>query len=315
MRFRSGGRGPAKVLLLLAAGFAVLLVATPAHARSDKSGLNENDQVVLNGRLDITADQTVDNAVILNGPARIDGTVRESVFVLNGDAEISGKVGEDVVVVNGDVIVRSTAEIDGDLVTNGSPTIEEGATIKGSRSSVVTRFDFEGLGVAGRFLWWLAYSVSVLAAGLLLLAIAPGLATSVREAVRRRTGASIGLGVAAFFLLPIASVILLVTVVGFPLGLFLLLALALIYTVGYTVALYAVGTLVLAPDKSRFLVFVIGWLIVRVVALIPFVGGLLWTAGAIWGLGLLIVSRRGTQAALPAAATAPPPPPPVAVPG
>ena len=113
----------------------------------------------------------------------------------------------------------------------------------------------------------------------------------------------------------IASVILLVTVIGTPLGLFLLLALALIYTVGYTVALYAVGTLVLGADKNRFLVFVIGWLIVRVVALIPFVGGLLWMAGTIWGLGLLIVSRRGaTQSALPAT-TAPPPPPPVAVPG
>jgi cytoskeletal protein CcmA (bactofilin family) len=303
------------VLLMVAAAFVVLLMATPAQAQSDKDGLSENDQVVLNGRLDIAADQTVDSAVILNGPARIDGTVRESVFVLNGDAEISGTVGEDVVVVNGDVVVRSSAEIDGDLVTNGSPTIEEGATVKGNRTSVVTRFDFEGLGFAGRILWWFAYSASVLAVGLLLLAITPGLATSVRDAVRRRTGASIGLGVAAFFLLPIASVILLVTVIGTPLGLFLLLALALIYTVGYAVALYAVGTLVLAADKNRFLVFVIGWLIVRVVALIPFVGGLLWMAGAIWGLGLLIVGRRGTQAALPEATTAPPPPPPVAVPG
>jgi hypothetical protein len=301
------------MLLSLGAALAVLLMTTPAGAQPGEKGLSEDDQVVLTGQLEVAEGETVDSAVILNGPARIDGTVRGSVFVLNGDAEISGTVGEDVVVVNGDVVVRSGAEIDGDLVTNGSPTVEDGATIQGDRTTVVTRFDLEGLGYAGRFLWWLAYSVSVLAVGLLLLAIAPGLAISVREAVRGRTGASIGLGVALFFLTPIASLILLFTVIGTPLGFFVLLALALIYTIGYTVALYAVGTLVVPPDKSRFLVFVIGWLIVRVVALIPVVGGLLWMAGAIWGLGLLLVAGRGRQAALPAAAT--PPPPPVAVPG
>ena len=311
MRFRSGRRGPA---LLLGATLAVLLVATPASARSGEKGLSEDDQVVLTGRLEVAKDETVDSAVILNGPARIDGTVRESIFVLNGDAEISGTVGENVVVVNGHAVVRSGARIGGDLVTNGSPTVESGATIEGQRGTVVTRFDFEGLGLAGRFLWWFAYSVSVLAVGLLVLAFAPGLAMSVRDVVRRRTGASIGLGVALFFLLPIASLILLVSVIGTPLGFFLLLALALIYTVGYAVALYALGTIVVPPDKNRFLVFVIGWLIVRVVALIPVVGGLLWMAGAIWGLGLLLVAGRARQPALPATTT-PPPPPPVAVPG
>jgi hypothetical protein len=309
--FRPGGR--TRLLVVLGASLAVLLVASPALAQTGDEGPSDDDQIVLTGRLLVAADESVDTAVIFNGPARIDGTVRDSVFVLNGDAEISGTVREDVVVVNGDVVVRSGAEIDGDLVTNGSPTVEEGATIKGQRATVVTRFDFEGLGFAGRFVWWLAYSVSVLAVGLLVLALSPGLAMSVRDTVRRRTGASIGFGVLLFFLLPVASLILLVSVLGTPLGFFLLLALALIYTIGYTIALLAVGTLVVPPDRNRFLVFVIGWLIVRVVALIPVVGGLLWMAGAIWGLGLLLVAARSRQPALPAAGT--PPPPPVPVPG
>jgi hypothetical protein len=258
--------------VVLGASLAVLLVASPAVGQSGDEGPSDDDQIVLTGRLLVAADETVDTAVIFNGPARIDGTVGDSVFVLNGDAEISGTVREDVVVVNGDVVVRSGAEIDGDLVTNGS-----------------------------------------LAVGLLLLALAPGLASSARDAVRRRTGASIGFGVLLFFLLPVASLILLISVLGTPLGFFLLLALALIYTIGYTVALLAVGTLVVPPDRNRFLVFVIGWLIVRVVALIPVVGGLLWMAGAIWGLGLLLVAARSRQPALPAAGT--PPPPPVPVPG
>ena len=65
----------------------------------------------------IGADRTVDTAVIFNGHATVEGTVREDLFVLNGDTEISGTVNGDVVVFNGDVAVRSGAEIGGDLVT------------------------------------------------------------------------------------------------------------------------------------------------------------------------------------------------------
>jgi cytoskeletal protein CcmA (bactofilin family) len=285
-----------------------LALALPASAKSG-GPLNEDDQIVLTGRLDVAPDETVDSAVIFNGPARIDGTVRDSVFVLNGDAEISGTVHEDVVVINGDVTVRSSAEIDGDLATKSTPTVEEGATIRGERRNIVTRFDVEGIGFAGRVAWWIGYSVSMLILGLLLLAFAPGLAEGVRTAVRGRTGRSIGMGVGLFFLIPIGAIVLLVSIVGIPLGFFVLLALGLIYSIGYVVATIAVGTLVVKPTQSRFIVLVVGWAILRVLALIPVLGGLVWFAGSVWGLGLLAVASRGRRVE-----PAPPPPPPVPVP-
>ena len=301
-------RGRSRIVLrgLATAGLLLVSLAAPAQAQDDGSGGDENDQVVLTGQLLIEADRTVDTAVIFNGPATIEGTVREDLFVLNGDTEVSGTVNGDVVVFNGDVAVRSGAEIGGDLVTQSTPQVEDGATIRGSQTNVATKFDYDVGGFAGRFVWWLGYTVSVLILGLLLLAFAPRLDEAVIETIRARLGSSIGWGIGLFFLLPIASVLLLFTVVGIPLGLFVLFALALIYTIGYTVATHSVGRLVMR-SSSRYAAFLVGLVILRALALIPIVGGVLWLLASVWGLGVIAVAIRAGR--MPRAATAAPPPP------
>jgi hypothetical protein len=303
------GRWRILIRALATAGLLLVSLAAPARAQDDGSGGDENDQVVLTGQLLIEADRTVDTAAIFNGPATIEGTVREDLFVLNGDTEISGTVNGDVVVFNGDVAVRSGAEIGGDLVTQSTPQVEDGATIRGSRTNVATKFDYDMGGFAGRFVWWLGYTVSVLILGLLLLALAPHLDEAVVETIRARLGSSIGWGIGLFLLLPIASVLLIVTVVGIPLGLFVLFALALIYTIGYTVATLGVGRLVMR-SSSRYAAFLVGLVILRAFALIPVLGGLLWLLASVWGLGLLAVAiRAGHTPRKVTAASAPPPMP------
>ena len=290
---------------------AVVLSVSPAFAQADGSS-DQNDQVVLTGRLEVAEGEVVDTAVIFDGPAQIDGTVRESVVVFNGDAEVTGTVEDDVWVFNGDLVIRSGAEVGGDLVTRSTPEVEDGATVRGDRSDVMVRWDVDFVDFAGRVAWWVAYSVSTLVLGLLLLAFAPALAPTIGDVVRFRLGASIGWGLGLFFLLPIAAVLLLVTLVGIPLGLYTLLALALIYTVGYVVALIGVGGLLLRSNPSRYLTFLVGWLVLRLLALIPVAGGLLWFAASVWGLGLLAVAiRRGSTVALETPATPPMPPAPV----
>ena len=113
-----------------------------------------------------------------------------------------------------------------------------------------------------------------------------------RNRCATRLGSSIGWGADSSSCCRSASVLLLVTVVGIPLGLFLLLALAFIYTLGYAVATMAAGNMIMRSSSSRFVVFLVGWVVLRVLALIPFVGGWLWFLGSVWGLGLLAVAIR-----------------------
>ncbi|HEX2424403.1 MAG TPA: polymer-forming cytoskeletal protein [Actinomycetota bacterium] len=302
------------VLVAVLVPAAVALAAGPAEAQSDRSGLNDKDQVVLNGRLFVPKGLTLDNAVILNGPAQIAGTVRETVFVLNGNVEVWGTVGNDVVCVNGTVVIHSGAHIGGDLVTQTAPTVERGATIVGRQRNVASRLDLQGIGFASRFAWWVGYSASTLFLGLVLLLLFPALDGAGHRVWRDHVGEAVGFGVAAFFVLPIVAVLFLVTIVAIPLGLFLLFGLALLYTVGYVAGSLVLGRLLVKPPSSRFLAFLLGWVILRAIGLVPFLGGLVWLVASVVGLGVLAVAaRRATPSTtLPAAAPPPPPPPPPA---
>jgi hypothetical protein len=311
-------RSARRTLLAVALVGCVLGIASaPSAFAQDEGGTSGgDDQVVLTGELLVPEGATVGTAVIFNGDATIDGTATESVVVFNGDVEITGTVGDDVVAFNGRVIVRSGAEVDGDIASRQHPQIEEGARVRGQITGISDRFDFEGLGWVGRYVWWFGYTISTLILGLVLLLFLPGVDAPLTDAFRRRMGASFGFGAAIFFLLPIAAVLLLVVVVAIPLGLFLLLALALLYTLGYVAGAHVLGRRLVNQPGSRYVAFLVGWLILRGIGLIPFLGGLVWALASIAGLGALVIAARGSTsvpAPPPSLPVAPIPEPPPAV--
>jgi hypothetical protein len=298
----------------IAAAVLAIVAAPSAFAQDEGTAPAGDDQIVLTGALLIPEGETVGTAVIFNGDATIEGTVTQSVVVFNGEVEIAGTVGDDVVVFNGHVVVRSGAVVDGDIASRQRPVIEDGATVGGDLEGISGRLDPEWLEVVGRIAWWVGYSVSTLILGLVLLLLAPGFDRPLAEAFRRRMGASLGFGAAIFFLLPLAAVLLLVVVVALPLGLFLLLSLALLYTVGYVAGAHVLGRRVLRPESSRFAAFLVGWGIVRGFGLIPIAGTVVWVLAAIAGLGAIVIAARGSMP-VPTrpVATPPVPAPPPAV--
>jgi hypothetical protein len=302
------GSGARAWLVAVAGILTCLVLASPAAAQGGAAEGGDDDQVVLTGGLVVPESKTVGTVVVFNGPVVIEGTVTDSVVVFNGRTEISGTVDEDVVVFNGRVFIRSGAEVGGNVASRQTPEIEDGATVGGKVESIASRVDFENLWFAGRVAWWIGYSVSTLILGLLLLLFAPRIDVAIADVVRSRMGAAFGLGAAAFFLVPIVAVILLVTIVGIPLGLFLLLALALLYTVGYVAGAHALGRLLVKMPRSRFLAFLAGLGILRLAAVVPFLGGLVWLVASILGLGALVVAARRPPLAVVETSTLPPPP-------
>lgn len=179
----------------------------------------------------------------------------------------------------------------------------------GSIDDLSRRWNFYDITFVGRFAWWLAYTVSTLVLGLVLLLLAPRLDPASVRALRTQLAGTIGFGLLWFVLLPIVAVLLLVTIVGIPLGLFLLLALALVYSVAYVVGVLAIGRLVVKETSSRFVAFLAGWAAFRALALVPFVGGIAFAVAAVLGLGTLWVARGAPSEMEPAAAPVVPPPP------
>jgi hypothetical protein len=265
----------------------VLALAPPAWAQ-DAQG--PEAFVVLSGRADVPQGQQVGDLVVFHGSSTVDGTVDGSLTAFDAPVTIAGRVNGDVVAFNGRVELRSGANVSGDVVSRDAPVVASGATIGGERRRVQTNFNWKGFGWAGRLAWWLAVSVSTLVVGLVLLWLVGRGAGRILEAGRTRVGPAIGWGLLLFFGLPILAVIALVTLVGIPLGLGLLAALGLIYALGYSASAWILGRSLLRAPAAWVVAFLVGWAILRVVALIPILGGLVWFVAVVFGLGALVVA-------------------------
>lgn len=281
------------VFALLVALMALTAAAPAAGAQSDDDDLD--NIVVLTGRAEVRSGETVDNVFIVDGPVVIEGTVRDAVVAVNGDIRVDGTVEDDVVAIDGRVTITSSGTVEGDVISRNRPVTD--GELRGSwQEWDLTQWDAT-TAIAGRLVMWLAFSISSLVLGLLLLLVAPRAAEAVESAGRRRVGATILWGLVLLIGLPLVAVIALVTLVGIPLGLWLLLALWFIYWIGYTVGAWVLGRRIVRT-ASPFLAFLAGWAILRVLALIPIVGGLAWLAAVIVGLGAIVVAGRERRAVI-----------------
>ncbi len=105
--------------------------------------------------------------------------------------------------------------------------------------------------------------------------------------------------------LPVVSMLVMFTVVGIPRGVLRLLSLALLYATGYVVAALALGRMTVEEPTSRYLAFLVGLVILRLVGLIPALGGLVTYMASAYGLvHTAIAAWRAARRPTPMAAAA-----------
>jgi cytoskeletal protein CcmA (bactofilin family) len=269
----------------------MILAVTPASAVGQADDSFTGDRVVITGPVTIDRGQTADDVVVIDGPVSVAGRVRGDLVVVNGRLRISGTVEGDVVAVADRAALAPGARVGGDFVYGDKrPLVASGATIGGDIQRVSVGEVTDPVGFIGAVALWIAVSVSALVLGLLLLWLAPRALDAAFRAASTSLGATIGWGLLLFFGLPILAVIALVTIVGIPLGVALLLALLPIYAIGYTTSAWLLGRRLVGPPRGRVLAFLAGLAILRILAIIPIVGGIVWFAATVVGLGALLVA-------------------------
>ncbi|HEX6237679.1 MAG TPA: hypothetical protein VFZ68_10825 [Acidimicrobiales bacterium] len=278
----------ASVLAVVAlAGLAGVAVAPAAGAQvAEEQGDNV---VVLTGRAVVRSGETVDNVVIADGPAVIDGTVRNGVIALNGDVLVRGVVEDQIVAVDGRVRIFPSGEVQGDVLSRNRPAVQGGGQFGGDWDELDPTSWVRATTIVTRIALWVAVTVSVLLLGLLLGLLAPRAPAAVHAAARERIGPVIGWGLLLTIGLPIAALLVMATLVGLPLGLVVLLALGLVYAIGYTAGAWVLGRTI-ASRAHPVLSFLAGWGILRVLALIPVLGGLVGFVAVVVGLGAIAVA-------------------------
>jgi hypothetical protein len=299
--------GVAAVRRLAIAAMMLWVVAFPATALAQTTTLNPaagtghaQDQVVLTGSVVVPKGSTVGEVVVFHGRALISGSVQGDVVVLDGPVTIDGGyVTGDIVTLHGVIHVTSTSLIGGSVLGGGHVVVDPGAKVGGDVREHVS-FTLEGpVAALGFVLGSVALAVSVLLVGLLLLFVAPRATERVATAARTAPFASLGWGVLVTIALPVLCVLAIASIVGLPLGLAGLLAIALLFLVGLAFTAWAIGRVVVKPPGRRMPAFLAGWGIVAVAGAIPFVQIGVWGLGGAFGLGAFVVaiwrSRRAEK--------------------
>jgi hypothetical protein len=290
-------RRPVSLVFLAVLALALLPGRALAAEREPR------DQIVLSGTVEVPRGKEVGEVVVFNGSVTIAGVARGDVVVLVGHIAIFGQVSGSVVNLGGSIVLGPGAQVRGSVIAGDHVITREGAEVGGVSREGVTFSLSHPLGVLGTFIVWGAVAVSTLLLGLVLLLFVPRGVDAVHSAASTAPWTSVGWGVGMFLGLPVLAVLLLASVLGLPLGLVVLLALAFVLFAGYTLSAWIVGRLLWKPPRNRVLSLLIGWAIFTAVAAVPFAGGIVWLLGAMFGLGALVVAtwrsrgRRGRHRA------------------
>lgn len=141
---------------------------------------------------------------------------------------------------------------------------------------------------------WLVL-LSIFITGAILLSFAGGLTQAYAENIRKKLWRSLFIG-AAFFVIPIIIVALLVTGFGALFGLILLMSWIFTALVSLALSPYLLGSIFLSPSwannySKRLLVLTLGSLIMWGVAMIPTFGALILLALFMISLGSLVLAK------------------------
>lgn len=283
------------------------LYAAGGQVRVDGS-INRNARIA-GGDVDIGPKASIGgNVTVAGGEVRIDGAVKGAVGVAGGRLRINGPVEGDVVATSGAVELGSSARIAGKLryASRAEVRRDPAAQVQGG----VERMQVGGAGaeraergIRRAFAW--AWSIGLMVIAALLVAALPDFHRRVSQTLRTRVGTSLLLGFVVLVCIPVAALLLLLTIVGAPLALGAVLFYVGLLLLAYVSAGIALGDWALgrfapvhAPQRSwRIGAVMLGMLLISLLGRLPFVGTLIVLLALLIGLGALLLQMRGSPAA------------------
>jgi len=223
----------------------------------------------------------------------LDGHVGGDLLAFFKTLDLNGSIGGNVRTQGRSLTIGSGAEIAGTTKFKGPnpPDVAPGAKLGGPVE--FTRHERGPDRMSPRYYWHQALHWGAgFVFGLVLLLIAPGFFYDVANACKKVARAS-GLGVLFLLALPVAAILVCVTIVGIPVGLTALFL--------YGVAIYSTQVFVGAWLGERILGagvgfgptlgrLALGLAVIRVLRLIPYLGALVAPVVVIWGLGALVLT-------------------------
>ncbi|WP_254768109.1 bactofilin family protein [Salinilacihabitans rarus] len=282
-------------------------------------GTVSGDVAGVAGTVHVAEGGTVDGAVeVAAGSVRVDGTVTGDVSAGAGHVEVgeTARIGGDLAVgagylsvdgaVDGDVragaetiVLGPNADVAGEFRYDAGEFTEDPAASVGGGVVHDASLGGNGVGTVEVFTVppWLVTGYELVASlllGAVLLAVFPSFSSGVASRVADDPVTSGGVGVLTLIGVPVALVLVALTVVGIPLTVLGAFGFALAVWVAVVYGQYAVGAwaLGLADRENRWLALAVGLVGFAVLGAVPFLGGLLEFVAFLLGLGALALGLR-----------------------
>ena len=290
-------------VLILALG-----VAAPSVAAADEV-LPHTGRVLVSveGDVALPAGEHADVVVVVRGAARISGEVN-TIVVIDGSLEMTGARAESVIAVRSPTTLGPGTIVLGDVRTLDA-TVQQaaGSQVQGSVRDLTP--EIAGIGAVlapAAILLWIGFGLAALVAALALAGLAARQVRTAERLISREPLKTFLVGVATAIVTPILGVLMIVTVVGAPLGFAILLGvLPAVAFVGYLVSAIWVGEWLLrqltrgAAADRPYVGAVLGVIALAVLGIVPLLGAIasLFGFGAVVLLAWRTLARSGTDTA------------------
>lgn len=252
----------------------------------------------ITGRLDAAA-----------GTLDVDGDVAGDARVAGGRVNLGGTFGGDVDATGETIRVHAGAHIMGDFVYRSlnEAEIDPNARIDGDVTFIRSKATDEFLGgaFAGVGAGSLLFLIGLIVLGGAVILLVPDAVRNVTNSVRSRPGRALAVGAAVFVGIPILAVLLAISIIGFPVTIFLVgLFLAGLFAAYLAVAL-VLGQLILRRFRGegrggfwgRIGALALGILILAVAAFIPVLGPIITIVALMMGFGAMTLQIVGSRPA------------------
>ena len=246
------------------------------------------------GQVEIAPSAHIDgNVSIATGEARVNGTISGYLQAVGGRLYINGPVGGDVEVSGSQIELGPETRISGKLRyrTAGQLKRDPAAQVAGGIEQLPLSQAGFGRGFGRTFFW--IWTLGLMLVVTILIPLVPTFFTDVSQTLQTRPGASGLLGLGTLFLVPVASVFMLATVLGVPLALLSMTVFFALLMVSYVAAGAAIGDWFLKrlqPAQAGVLRWKIGAaiggiLLLALISEVPFLGPLAVFATFLMGIG------------------------------
>lgn len=235
------------------------------------------------------------------------GNIQGSIYTAGQRITVSGQIDGAVQAMGETVKIKSGTEIKGDLVTYGpnEPLIEDNVVITGEKRHVLQEVKTRPGGVAGKSLllgWLMSILVWVIAA-LVLWYVWPELIKDTVSHALQKSGRSLGIGFIWIIGLVPVAILLLMTIVGWPLLLITIFGSATLWVMAKIISMIVVGVWVMQKMQKReapitWQHILLGTIVIELIQIVPVVGwliGLVIFALTLGALGISLWERLRTK--------------------